>query len=426
LERRVDEAEAANRAKSQFLANMSHEIRTPMNGVLGMQELLLRTELTDRQRKLATTAHRSAQALLSLLNDILDFSKMEAQKLELETVDFDLPETVEGVVDLFAEDVRNKGLELISAVSTQVPSVRGDPGRLRQVLTNLIGNAIKFTDRGRVSIHMTATEEGDETVCARFEVRDTGIGISEGAVQHIFDSFSQADGSMRRHYGGTGLGLAISRQIVELMGGEIGVESTPGAGSLFWFTVRLGKQAETSRRKTLASDGPPVFPGGTAASVNDPPVKVFAGRILLVEDNRVNQEVAIGMLQSLGCAVDVAADGRAAVEACTNHSYDLIFMDCMMPLMDGYEATGQIRARETGESRTPILAMTANAMEGDREKCLAAGMDDYLTKPFSTEQLDHVLRRWLPASGSGSRSEEPEDGRGRPDNPASAGPSEPS
>ncbi len=551
LRRAKEVAESASRAKSQFLANMSHEIRTPMNGVLGMIELLLRSALSARQRRFAETARRSASHLLNILNDILDFSKIEAHKLELEVVGFDLRELVEDVADLFAERAQRKGLELICSFPEELPTaVHGDPTRLRQILSNLVGNAIKFTDRGEVAIDVSAAGPGAGAERLRFEVRDTGIGLSAGARQRIFRSFHQADGSTTRKYGGTGLGLAISRQLVEMMSGAIGVDSEPGRGSCFWFTVALPRQEgqaagppacdfdgspprvlvvddnATARRalrrqllswevpaETVADGGQAVerlraaaaagtgfdlalidfeLPGMDGAGLSEqiggdpliaatecvlltpmglPLVRQAAGlhtrrwcskpvrradllaclsrfavaapglvaaatasaagrrlhgtRILLAEDNPVNRDVVLGMLEGLGAAVEAVDDGARAVAAVARGAYDVVLMDCQMPGMDGYEATRAIRGAGTGRGqrgngggngsagkgrRPAIVAMTASAMSGERERCLAAGMDDYLSKPFSREQLLAVVDRWAgrrpPVAGSATPAEE--------------------
>jgi two-component system sensor histidine kinase/response regulator len=557
------QAEEASRAKSQFLANMSHEIRTPMNGVLGMLELLLGTGLKDKQRRFAETAHLSAEALLSVINDILDFSKIEAGKLALESLGFDLRQTVEQVVELLAERAYRKGLELVCQIDDDVPTaLQGDPNRLRQILTNIIGNAIKFTEQGEVSVVVRSTEsEGPEAksgtnLCSSvgfhsvyFSVQDTGIGITPEERAQLFQPFVQADGSTTRKYGGTGLGLSISKQLVIMMGGEIGVESTPGTGSIFWFTVRLAvrpatEQAAASLRGNLSSlrvlivddnatnrsilhhqltswgihnssaangpqalellrmaaaqgnaydlalldmhmpgmdgvqltqaikadpaiatvrlvmltsagpygDAATAYEAGVAAYLSKPvrqselysclatqmnrlvqvstPTEAtatqlnllagppgaqtqFHAYVLLAEDNRINQEVVCNMLDSLGCRVDIVHNGRQAVEARARASYDLILMDCQMPQMDGFAATQAIREYEAQLSvprnqfparkessqeppltldgrqlptfRIPIIALTANAIEGDRERCLAAGMNDYLSKPFTRE-----------------------------------------
>ena len=521
-------AESANHAKSSFLARMSHEIRTPMNGVLGMTELLLETGLTSTQRKYAETVQRSGQNLLGIINDLLDFSKIEAGKLELENVDMDLRRTIEDIVELLAERAHVKGLELACSIPANlVTHVRGDPLRLGQILTNLVGNAIKFTEHGSVVIRVATLDESAKTVTMRFEVSDTGTGISPGAQSRIFEEFAQADGSTTRKHGGSGLGLAISKQLVEMMGGSIHVESSLGTGSTFWFTVTFEKQAsqpaadprsapiglltgvralivessainrgilhaqmsnwdmtirlaETPKQAMellvqAAARSVPYdlavidlgVPGmdalelartirarpdigklrlvmltrrhvdvthardaGFDACLVKPVrqtvlyeclVNIMAGRpqeaisalalaqpaseapaairghILLVEDNLINQQVAVGILQIQGYSVTVANNGKEALDAHARGAFDLILMDCHMPEMDGFEATMEIRRREQSPigKRVPIVALTANAMATDREECLAAGMDDHLSKPFSMQTMQDMLDRWM-------------------------------
>ncbi len=513
-----DAALSADRAKSQFLAIMSHEIRTPMNGILGMLDLLRDSKLSREQQDFIDTAENSSHILLNIINDILDFSKIEAGRLDLQEIDFDLRNEVEEITALAASNALSKNLEVASFISKEVPTmVCGDPYRLRQILANLMGNAVKFTERGEVVVRVSVDSAIPEGLVLRFQVRDTGIGIESEAGEKLFQPFTQADASTTRRFGGTGLGLVISKRLAELMGGEIGAESTPGEGSTFWFTVTLkrskrkptfydldmsgvkalivddnatnrlilenylgnwgvythsvedGFQALEALQTAVADNEPfelaildmqmPMMDGielaqriksdETHASIHvimlsslgypgqdarragievsllkpvretllhDAAAKVlgmapksadivarypglrhqFKADILVAEDNAVNQKVVLRMLAKLGVAVDLAKNGEEAIAAVNTRNYDLVFMDVQMPIIGGYEATRRIRTREQTPAHLPIVAMTAAAMASDREECLAAGMDDYVSKPTKIKELEAVLLRWLP------------------------------
>ncbi len=395
LQEKAIAAEAASRAKSTFLATMSHEIRTPLNGVIGPVELLQATSLDQKQRQYLEMMTHSAESLLDIINNVLDLSKIEAGKIVLETIDFNLRELIEETTESMAITAQRKGLELTCLITQQVPTkVNGDPVRLRQILLILLSNAVKFTEHGEIAVQVEVTSTTEEHTILRFQVRDTGIGIEPEALGSIFNAFSQADSSTTRKYGGTGLGLSIMQQLIELMNGEAGVQSQPGKGSVFWFSARFAAVSPQRYRSITSATNELDTTAQMTATKNS--TKQCATHILLAEDNPINQKITKNMLKDLGCQVDIVEDGQKALGAYENKCYDLIFMDCQMPNLDGFEATQRIRKLEVENQRThtPIIAITANAFKEDRDRCLEVGMNDYLSKPFKQKQLKMILERW--------------------------------
>lgn len=384
-----EEAEQANRAKSDFLAMMSHELRTPMNGVLGMLQLMETTRMTEEQAEYAALATESTEHLLRVINDILDFSRIERDALQMEGIEFNLIELVNASVQAFTPNAAQRGLQLDLQVQPGLEAVKvlGDPTRIRQILVNLIGNALKFTESGSVRVALIWAMEGADTLRFTCTVSDTGIGIQADRLESMFDAFKQADSSISRRYGGTGLGLPIARTLADRMGGSLHAQSEEGTGSTFTLQIPLA----------LSAVRPDVSLPALGIAAQDTPY-----RVLLVEDNAVNRTVVLAMLQSLGCEVDVAVNGEQAVSMARAGNHALILMDCRLPVMDGYQATRQIR-QIPGLETLPIVALTANVLQGDRDACLQAGMDDYLAKPFKHADLQQILQRWLaigaPATG---------------------------
>jgi signal transduction histidine kinase/HPt (histidine-containing phosphotransfer) domain-containing protein/ActR/RegA family two-component response regulator len=401
-------AEDASRAKSQFLANMSHEIRTPMNGVFGMTDLLQQTPLTERQHQIVGTIQQSTASLLTIINDILDISRIESGRVELDAKPFELNACINGAVDLFAEEAKRKSIDLTVEIAPTCPAwVLGDTARLRQVCVNLLGNALKFTVAGTIALRVAGTPAADGKIQLRFSITDTGIGIDPSVKQRLFHPFTQADGSITRRFGGTGLGLSISRSLIEMMGGSVSIDSEPGAGTTVHFDTYLKVAAAPTTAESSTATLTAWFAGASSTNANSTdkslqPAKLqrrFNGHVLVAEDNLVNQEVTRELVGALGCSVTCVENGAAAVQAFEQQSFDLVLMDCQMPIMDGLTATRRIREIEAKRpsARVAIVAVTANAFAEDRHACLDAGMDGYLSKPFNGNQLDTILQRWLPA-----------------------------
>lgn len=378
-EEALREADSANRAKSDFLAIMSHEIRTPLNGIIGFTELLLEGSLTEEKRHYVKLVRDSGELLLHLLNDFLDFSKIESGRLELEPVEFDLTMEAAQVVALVRHSAERKGLALKSQVEAS-GHLRGDVVRVRQIMLNLLSNAIKFTDHGSVTLRCETMHADDRSLNIRVHVVDTGIGIAPDIQQKLFQPFVQADISTTRRFGGTGLGLVICRRIAEAMGGKIGVQSAPGCGSDFWAELPFERLSESATNKTC-DETPQDYHG--------------SGRVLVVEDTPTSQMLVVEILKRIGCHVEAVSNGQEAVDAYKKAAYDLILIDCNMPVMDGFDATRMIRQLEQPGTHIPIIAMTALALQGDAERCLAAGMDDFISKPFRPHQLRKMVATWL-------------------------------